>query len=43
MNLDTIKKQLEKLTFDELMKVNNMLEDAINDEHQLRCNEIRRG
>ena len=39
MNLKKIEKEIKKLTFNELLEVYNMIEDATNDEEQTRYNE----
>mgnify|MGYP003148180788 FL=1 len=39
MKLEQLNKEIKKLTFNELLEVYNMIEDATNDEDQTRYNE----
>ena len=39
MKLEQLNKEIKKLTFNELLEVYNMVEDASNDEDQTRYNE----
>ena len=39
MKLEQLNKEIKKLTFNELLEVYNMVEDASNDEAQTRYNE----